>query len=167
MDDYLHGAGVGTQEAGINLNEVANLDGPVEANAAGIHGHGVFPGPFHRAGGGGFVDPFHCCAAVDFAAPVHVHGFGQKSRDHARGFRRAVVSLLVHLRLDGAPQLNTRHSCVMHAQFLFGAGLKRGHRLGLAGFGVFSNENHQAVAGAGKYTLAWIRRKHLIDNVHR
>ena len=57
MDDYLHGAGVGTQEAGINLNEVANLDGPVEANAAGIHGHGVFPGPFHRAGGGGFVDP--------------------------------------------------------------------------------------------------------------
>lgn len=107
MDGHLHGTLIGSHHPGIHLDEITDGDRVVEADPAGVHSNGVIAGPFHGAGRTGFIDPFHRGSTVDLATPVDVCGLGQEPGDQPWGEGWAVVGLLLHLRLDGATQIDT------------------------------------------------------------
>lgn len=76
VDGHLHGAAVRAHHAGIDLNEIADGNGLIKADATGVDGDGALAGLLHGAGGAGLIDPLHRGAAVYLAAPVDVGGLG-------------------------------------------------------------------------------------------
>ena len=156
VDRHLHGAGIGAHHAGIDLNEVADVNRAVKANAAGIHRNGVFTRPLHRAGRACLIDPLHGGAAVDIAAPVDVCGLGKEAVDHARRIRGAVIGLLFHLFLDGLAQLNAGLRSLPHALVLGGLRGQWRHGNCLSGFSVLGHEDDETVAGTREDTVARI-----------
>ena len=160
------GARVGAGYACIHLDQVADVHGVVEADAAGVDRHGALAGPLHGAGQAGLVDPFHGGAAVDVAAPVHVGGFGHEAVHDARGGGVVGVGLRLHLRLDGLAQPDAGLRGIGDAALLVVGGHESGHCHGLVGAGVLGHEDHEAVAGSGEHALAGVGGEHLVDNVH-
>ena len=166
VDRHLHGAGIRDHHAGVDLNEITDGNGTVEANAARVRGDGLLAGPLHGARGAGLIDPFHGRAAVDLAAPVDVRGLGEEAVNHARGIRGPVVGLRVHLCLDGLAQLDAGLRGGLDAQLVIRLGYERGHWGRLARRRVLGHEDDEAIACAGEEAVARVGGEHLVDDVH-